>query len=120
MGQTNLQSVGTNWHSLKLSMIGTNLQVFFDTNLMISAVDNEAQPYTNGVVCADMWTAGTPYAMNLDEVDMEAIVQNQTITFPNPGTQTYGAAPFALLATVSSGLPVSYTLISGPASIANG
>jgi hypothetical protein len=39
----------------------------------------------------------------------------QTITFPNPGTQTYGVAPIALTATASSGLPVTYTVISGPA-----
>ena len=32
----------------------------------------------------------------------------QTITFPNPGTQTYGGLPFTLSATASSGLPVSY------------
>jgi sugar lactone lactonase YvrE/plastocyanin len=40
----------------------------------------------------------------------------QTITFPNPGTQTYGA-PVALQATASSGLTVSYTVTSGSATI---
>ena len=42
---------------------------------------------------------------------------SQTINFPNPGTQTYGVAPFALTATASSGLAVSYSVISGPASV---
>jgi sugar lactone lactonase YvrE len=37
----------------------------------------------------------------------------QTITFPNPGTQTYGVAPFALKATASSGLPITYYVTSG-------
>ncbi len=32
----------------------------------------------------------------------------QTITFPSPGTQTYGEAPFTPVATASSGLPVSF------------
>ena len=41
--------------------------------------------------------------------------QSQTITFPNPGTQTYGVAPITLTATATSGLPVSYTVLSGPA-----
>jgi sugar lactone lactonase YvrE len=41
----------------------------------------------------------------------------QTITFPNPGTQTYGVVPIALTATASSGLPVTYTVISGPAMV---
>jgi len=42
---------------------------------------------------------------------------SQTITFANPGTQTYGAAPIALGATASSGLTVSYSVISGPAAV---
>ncbi len=36
----------------------------------------------------------------------------QTITFPNPGTQTYGAV-VTLKATATSGLPVTYQVISG-------
>ena len=43
----------------------------------------------------------------------------QTITFPNPGAQTYGVAPFNLTATSSSGLPVIYTVTSGSA-VVNG
>ncbi len=41
----------------------------------------------------------------------------QTITFPNPGTMTYGVAPITLTATASSGLAVSYTVSSGPATV---
>lgn len=41
----------------------------------------------------------------------------QTITFPNPGTQTLGVAPITLTATASSSLPVSYSVISGPATV---
>jgi len=43
--------------------------------------------------------------------------QSQTINFPNPGTQTYGVAPFALTATATSGLPISYSVSSGPATV---
>lgn len=43
--------------------------------------------------------------------------QPQTITFPNPGTQTYGTAPITLTATATSGLPVTYTVIAGPATV---
>ncbi|MFZ1915947.1 MAG: FG-GAP-like repeat-containing protein [Terriglobales bacterium] len=42
---------------------------------------------------------------------------SQTITFPNPGTLPDGVAPVTLTATASSGLPVTYTLISGPATL---
>jgi hypothetical protein len=43
--------------------------------------------------------------------------QAQTITFPNPGPQTYGVAPLGLTATASSGLAVSYAVTSGPATV---
>lgn len=39
----------------------------------------------------------------------------QTITFPTVPTQAYGVAPITLTATASSGLLVSYTVTSGPA-----
>lgn len=41
----------------------------------------------------------------------------QTITFPNPGTLPNGVAPVTLTATASSGLPITYTVISGPGTI---
>lgn len=41
----------------------------------------------------------------------------QTITFPNPGPLPEGVVPITLTATASSGLPVTYTLISGPATL---
>jgi hypothetical protein len=42
---------------------------------------------------------------------------SQTITFPGIPTQTYGASPITLTATASSGLPVTYTVLSGPATV---
>lgn len=41
----------------------------------------------------------------------------QTITFPAIPNKTYGDGPFVPAATASSGLPVSFTLVSGPADI---
>ncbi len=41
----------------------------------------------------------------------------QSVAFPIIPTQVYGSAPFALEATATSGLPVSFQLISGPASL---
>ena len=42
---------------------------------------------------------------------------SQTITFSPIPAQTYPAGPITLDATASSGLPVSYTVLSGPASL---
>jgi hypothetical protein len=41
----------------------------------------------------------------------------QTISFPAIQNKTYGNAPFALTATTSSGLAISYRVISGPATV---
>ena len=44
----------------------------------------------------------------------------QTITFDPPADRTFGDAPFALSASASSGLPVSFVVLSGPATYADG
>ncbi len=41
----------------------------------------------------------------------------QTINFPAIGNKIYGDAPFSLMATSSSGLPVSFAIINGPGQI---
>ncbi|SDL84949.1 Por secretion system C-terminal sorting domain-containing protein [Daejeonella rubra] len=41
----------------------------------------------------------------------------QTITFNEITDKTFGAIPFAITATASSGLPVTFSIVSGPATI---
>ncbi len=60
--------------------------------------------------------ASPSYATQTITLQGNVIQGAQTITFPNPGTQTYGT-PLTLTATASSGLPVSYSLTSGPATL---
>jgi parallel beta-helix repeat protein len=45
------------------------------------------------------------------------VKQSQTLTFPSLSYRTYGNPPFNLTATASSGLPVSYRVVSGPVTI---
>jgi hypothetical protein len=45
--------------------------------------------------------------------------QNQTITFQSITNHTFGDAPIPLVAAASSGLPVTFSVISGAASISN-
>lgn len=45
--------------------------------------------------------------------------QLQTITFPAIPDQTFGAQPFSLAAAASSGLPVTFNVISGPATLSS-
>jgi hypothetical protein len=46
--------------------------------------------------------------------------QAQTITFASLAGKTFGAAPFAVAATSSSSLPVTISVMSGPATISSG
>ncbi|WP_207430487.1 carbohydrate-binding protein [Sabulibacter ruber] len=45
------------------------------------------------------------------------VKQNQTISFTAIGAKVYGTAPFTLQATATSGLGVSYRVVSGPATV---
>ncbi len=45
------------------------------------------------------------------------IIGNQTINFSTPGNKTFGDLPFNVNATATSGLPVSFSVLSGPATI---
>lgn len=42
---------------------------------------------------------------------------NQTIAFANVAVKTYGDAPFILSASAGSGLPITYNVVSGPATV---
>ncbi|MGC2211093.1 MAG: protease pro-enzyme activation domain-containing protein, partial [Candidatus Korobacteraceae bacterium] len=50
-------------------------------------------------------------------VNVGTSLEAQTITFPQPATQTYGVGSITLAASASSELAVSYSVISGPASV---
>jgi hypothetical protein len=115
--QVSLPSVGTNWHTVKLTFTTNQISVYYDANLMTTATDVEAQPYTNGGISLDMWTDSNPYVMNVDDVLVTEPPVNQTISFGTLTNKTYGDAPFTLSATSSSGLPVSFSILSGPATL---
>ncbi len=54
------------------------------------------------------------------DVDQQFTVSkaSQVITFATLADKTYGNAPFTVTATASSGLPVSFSVVSGPATVA--
>ena len=57
------------------------------------------------------------YAPSISSVTLQVNQAGQTITFPTIPTQTYGAGPVTLNAFASSGLPISYAVVSGPATV---
>jgi hypothetical protein len=56
------------------------------------------------------------------DVDQSFIVAKagQTVSFGTLSGKTYGVAPFAVSATATSALPVSFSIVSGPATISGG
>jgi hypothetical protein len=52
-----------------------------------------------------------------EQINPQQTQQTQTIMFPDLGTQSYGVAPITLTARASSGLPVTYVVNSGPATV---
>jgi hypothetical protein len=93
-----LPSVGTNWHTLKLSFQGNQISVYYDSNLVTSATDIESNPFWTGGICAGMSTASTPYTMFMDDVvvtplptaliavnDSYYVNQNTTLTISGAG-----------------------------------
>jgi hypothetical protein len=119
MQQVPLPGVGTNWHTVELAFQGTQIKIYYDAVLLITATDTEAQPYLTGGITLDMWTAATPYVMAADNVLVTTPRADQVITFAPPATQTYGVAPFTPDAAASSGLPVAFSIVSGPATVSN-
>ena len=68
----------------------------------------------------DVYENGDSSGSLTNEVDAylpPATPLSQTISFPPIPTQTYGVAPLTLTAMATSNLPVSYTVISGPATV---
>ena len=66
-------------------------------------------------VIASQAAAGN-YKAGSQAATFSVAAQAQTITFPQPiSSVNYGAAPIALSASASSGLPVTFGVVSGPA-----
>ena len=78
------------------------------------AVDANGNPLTT-----DQRGAGFPRIVNgtVDIGAYEFSPLSQTINFGPLAGQTYGVVPITLSSTDTSGLPVSYTVISGPATL---
>ena len=91
---------------------------------------------TNGTITAGQsthqitWSAGASGTVGLGIVIVDGCYSasgstvvtlngrtNQTINFNPISSQTYGNLPISLVASASSGLPVAFTVVSGPATI---
>ena len=65
---TNLASVGTNFHLVRMDFSTNRIIVYLDGIAMLNAQDTEPTYYTNGAVSLDMWTDAGPYDLSMDDV----------------------------------------------------
>ncbi len=68
----------------------------------------------SGYVRATLFVGGVP---SLSRFISSSALLPQTLQFTPVGDKSYGDAPFTLSATASSGLPVNFLVISGPANV---
>jgi sugar lactone lactonase YvrE len=64
--------------------------------------------------------AAANYTFNLVPAAIVVIKATNTISFPTLANVTYGASPITPLASANSSLPITYSVLSGPASVTNG
>jgi hypothetical protein len=94
---------------------GQSLPVAASCILGIEFTPTTTGPLTGSVILADNSVTGSTQTLVLSGTGQ--LLLAQTITFPSPGTQTYGVGNITLTATSDSSLPVSYAVISGPATV---
>ncbi len=94
---TNLASVGTNSHTVKIEFAGTTINAYLDGVKKLSATD---ATYANGTISLDFWSDATPYQLTVDNV-----VVNSPVLTANADSYT------AVL-----GIPLS---VSAPGVLAN-
>jgi len=76
---------------------------------------NNATPGTYGLTAMATDSAGATATSSAVSVTVGK--SDQTITFDPISAKSYGDAPFTVNATASSGLPVTFTIVSGPATV---
>jgi ACR3 family arsenite efflux pump ArsB len=83
MAQASLPGVGTSWHTVLATFLGTSITVSYDGVQEISVTDNDfgsAAPYANGGITVEMGTVSTPFAMSVSNL----VVMGLTDTNPAP------------------------------------
>jgi Bacterial Ig domain/Immunoglobulin domain len=69
----NLPSVGTNWHTLKLTFQGNQIGAYYDGVQVAAVTDTESNPYATGAISVDMFTDNNIYNMFVDDVMVNAL-----------------------------------------------
>ncbi|MDI1251188.1 MAG: MBG domain-containing protein, partial [Lacunisphaera sp.] len=80
--------------------------------------DGSATAPTNAGSYAVVGTVSHAHYAGSASGTLVIVKADQTITFTGPAHQSYSTTPITLSASASSGLPVSFSVVSGPATLA--
>jgi hypothetical protein len=109
MASVALPPVGTNWHTLTLTMQRTNLTVYMDGIQVLDTLDNNfdgVPAYTNGGITADLFTAPGPSSMSFRNV--AAATPGAPLITGAPQNQTNIAGTTAMLTVAALGTNLTY------------
>jgi hypothetical protein len=119
LARTPLVSVGTNWHTMKLTFQGNRIRVFFDGTQMLDVTDNgqfDGRPaYTSGGIGAHLFGSGatfddflvTPYPSGpIASNSIYSLPENNPLVVPAPGILSDD--------TPGVGTNLAAVLVSGP------
>jgi hypothetical protein len=73
MQQVNLPDVGTGWHTLQMTFIGSRILVYYDGVLNIDVTDNNFDsraPYLSGGISVDWFMGSLPYTITVDDISV--------------------------------------------------
>ena len=92
---------------VNLAVIPTNLSDPASVSITVNNVNSSNRGYYRAIATDNSGTSRTSVRASLNVIVVGTTPQE--IAFAELGAKTYGGVPFALTATASSGLPVSYT-----------
>ena len=104
------------WIYASLAAPGIGYQ-WYRNGALISGATNSSYYAALGGNYTAAYTSQCGAGPASNSISFAANSLSQTINFPIPPDKNYADAPFIPLATASSGLPVSFIILSGPATI---
>jgi gliding motility-associated-like protein len=96
---------------------GDNSSVVSGTPVLSSSADNNSPTGSYPIIITPGTLSAANYTFTMRNGTLSVGVSTQTISFPAISGKTYGDAPFALSGSSDAGLPVTYTISSGPANV---
>ena len=113
IAQTNLTSVGTGFHTVRMDFSTNRIIVYLDGVAMLNALDTESTYYTNGAVGLDMWTDSVAYDLIVDDVVANGLglsANNDTNIIVATGVQRSVPSPGVLANDTGGNGPLSAVL----------